>query len=98
MDLDSENTIPIFHVAKGVLDLGLRSIRPSEEVVAHGQRPVVIENHIIILKSNLGPSLYRETLVLGADVVGRHEVRQGGIERWAELLVSGQGGFEQDRA
>lgn len=98
MKVDFQSPIDEF-VSKGVLNFGFIAIEVSEEVIAHGNGAVVIENHAGVLETNLGPRVDGKTTVfLASTTVTCDEIRLRLSFRSPELFNGTLGWFEEDCA
>ena len=88
----------VLNVAKRELHLGFCAVRPGEEVVPHCHGRWAIDDHLLIFEPYIGPMLNRKTIVFWAGSILAHEVGHCAFEGGAELLLSGEGWFEQHRS
>lgn len=85
-------------VTKCEFDLGLISVQVREEVVAHGNGPVLLRDESGVFEPHLGPGIDGEPTVLGARTAfACDEVGRGFRFGCAELLDRTLRGLEQDR-
>ena len=86
-------------VSKGVLHFGFIAIEVSEEVIAHGNGAVVVENHAGVLETNLGPRVDGKTTVfLASTIVTCNEIGLRFSFRRPKLFNGTLGWFEKDCA
>ena len=98
MKVDFQSPIDEF-VSKGVLNFCFIAIEVSEEVIAHRNGAVVVENHAGVLETNLGPRVDGKTAVfLASTTVTCDEIRLRLSFRGPELFNGTLGWFEEDCA
>ena len=98
MEVDSQGSGLIEHVAKRELNFDLITFRWREEIIPHGQPRGFIEDDVGVLKPNLCPSLDGKASVFWARIVRGDKIGECLLKGWPELLNGSEGWLEQNRA
>lgn len=98
MEVDSQGSGLIEHVAKRELNFDLITFRWREKIIPHGQPRRFIEDEVGVLKPNLCPSLDGKASVFLARIVRGDKIGECLLKGWPELLNDCKGWLEQNRA